>query len=279
MATSCPAADVRLYKQRASYSLRAAIDILNESLIAHVAFVHPGDAAGDGKQQRKETLMNLPLIMAIVCDGEDEDDQESYAVYLHSHKHSGLVEAVQKGSGILTATATRVDGMVFSPTPHDHSLNYRSATFHLHQSVILDDEKDHEEKRAALVAVTDIVTGYDRGTYVGLPPDANVKGLAIIKCRISAVSCKQRYGAFNSMQEPVTEVIPGEEGNAFKGVIPCWTQWGKLEGFGHDREIVEKVFEERNTEGKAHAEKAAWAHEDAAIQGLGKKRKPVTRLA
>lgn len=108
--------------------------------------------------------------------------------------------------------------------------------------------------------------------------DANVKSTIVIRCKIAAVSCKQRYGAFNGGKEPVTEVIHGEEGNAFKGVIPCWTQWGDLIGFGNDSEELEELFKIRNEEAKAFAQKLAWAHEDGAIEGLGKKRKPATRL-
>lgn len=81
---SQPSADIRLYKNRASYSLRAALDIFREGMVAHVAFVHPGDEEGESKQRRKETIMNIPLITVMVCKGEDEDDQDSYVVYLHS---------------------------------------------------------------------------------------------------------------------------------------------------------------------------------------------------
>lgn len=76
----------------------------------------------------------------------------------------------------------------------------------------------------------------------------------------------------------MTEVIHDEEGNAFKGVIPCWTQWEDLIGFGNDSEELEELFKIRNEEAKAFAQKSAWAHEDGAIEGLGKKRKPATRL-
>lgn len=108
--------------------------------------------------------------------------------------------------------------------------------------------------------------------------DANVKSTTVIRCKVAAVSCKQRYGPFNGEKEPVTEVIHGEEGNAFNGVIPCWAQWGDLTGFGNDNEELEELFKIRNEEAKAFAQKSAWAHEDGAIEGLGKKRKPATRL-
>lgn len=49
--------------------------------------------------------------------------------------------------------------------------------------------------------------------------DANVKSTTVIRCKIAAVSRKQRYGAFNGGKEPVTEVIHGEEGNASKALF------------------------------------------------------------
>lgn len=76
----------------------------------------------------------------------------------------------------------------------------------------------------------------------------------------------------------MTEVIHDEEGIAFKGVIPCWTQWEDLIGFGNVSEELEELFKIRNEEAKAFAQKSAWAREDGAIEGLGKKRKPATRL-
>lgn len=89
MTTSSPptgkiSTDVRLYNARASYQLPAALSILRESPVIHVAFVLP--AKGD----MGETIMNLPLIAAVVRDpGLDEteygdEDVEGWAVYLHT---------------------------------------------------------------------------------------------------------------------------------------------------------------------------------------------------
>jgi hypothetical protein len=75
-----------LYTNRASYDLQAALEIFSQSPISHVAFLHPGDREGDdvkGKK-REETIMNLPLILVAVCDGDVEEDEESYSVYLHT---------------------------------------------------------------------------------------------------------------------------------------------------------------------------------------------------
>jgi hypothetical protein len=107
--------------------------------------------------------------------------------------------------------------MIFSPTPHDHTLNYRSATLHLHSPHFLSSDipAQHEEKRRALANVTNTVTGYSRTAQVGLPDDPNTTRTTVIKCKISAVSCKQRMGGFDGNKEPVLE---GEGEDAFKGL-------------------------------------------------------------
>ena len=82
-----PQSTIRLYTNRASYHTQAALEIFRQSPISHVAFVHPGDTAvADVKGKKREgTVMNLPLILVVVYDGEgDEEDEGSYSVYLHT---------------------------------------------------------------------------------------------------------------------------------------------------------------------------------------------------
>ena len=164
--------------------------------------------------------------------------------------------------------------MILSPWAHDHSLNYRSATFHLHNLKILPDEGDpqaHEEKRAALAQVTNTVVGYERTETVGQPTDPNVRRTTVLKCKVKAISCKQRYGAFDSGKEPVFQ---GPAEDAFTGVVPCWTSWGKPLGYGKDAKAVQEHFEKRTEDGKRLADGVAWASESASLEGLGRKRKP-----
>lgn len=81
-----PQSTIRLYTNRASYQVPAALEIFRQSPIAHVAFLHPGDRDSDdvkGKK-REETVMNVPLILVTLLDGEDDLDEESYSVYLHT---------------------------------------------------------------------------------------------------------------------------------------------------------------------------------------------------
>lgn len=167
-----------------------------------------------------------------------------------------------------------VDGLVLSPTAHDHSLNYRSATLHLHSPTILDssDFKQHEEKRRALAEVTNVVTGYDRTTYVGDPVDPNLTNTTVVRCKIRSVSCKQRYGGFDSCKEPELRDETDQGERAFQGVVPCWTQWGQPLGFGRDKYMVERHFESWNGSNKGLAESSAWGSENVKLEGLGKRK-------
>lgn len=80
-----PQSTIRLYQNRASYHLQAALEIFRQSPISHVAFIHPGDKEDATGKKREETILNLPLILVAVHDGEgDEDDEASYNVYLHT---------------------------------------------------------------------------------------------------------------------------------------------------------------------------------------------------
>ncbi|WWC86999.1 uncharacterized protein L201_001881 [Kwoniella dendrophila CBS 6074] len=274
--TMKPSSDIRLYKNRASYSIKSILDIFYENPVAHVAFIHPGDIDNEGGG-RKETIMNVPLITVIIPEDEygDEDDLQNYSVYLHTHKHSGLVEAVTNGKHGITATTTKIDGLIFSPTAHDHSLNYRSGTIHLDQGMILNDEidgKDHEEKKKVLSFVTNTVTGYNRIASVNEPEDNSIKRTTIIKFKILNFSCKQRFGGFNGSKEPEFNIPKGKENDNFTGVIPCWTQFGKPLGYGKDLKEINELIENRSKKNQQFAENVAWANENVKLDRLGEKR-------
>lgn len=85
-----PQSSVRLYHNRASYHLLAALEIFRQTLVPHVAFLHPGDRETDNVRgkRREETIMNLPLILVTMLEGDDEMDESSYVVYFHTYVHS-----------------------------------------------------------------------------------------------------------------------------------------------------------------------------------------------
>lgn len=172
-----------------------------------------------------------------------------------------------------------VDGLVFSPTAEDHSLNYRSATLHLsHPTILLANSKEHfQEKRRSLKCVTNTVTGYARTEMVGEPGEAAVNRTTVIRCNIAAVSSKQRFGGWDSSKEPVLDAPEGEDDRGWKGVAPCWTQFGGPLGYGRDGLELKAVLDERNKKRRRLAEGSAWASESSRIEGLGVKRKAPTR--
>jgi hypothetical protein len=120
--------------------------------------------------------------------------------------------------------------------------------------------------------VTNTVTAYSRTTYVGQPVDPNVTNTTVIRCKIRAVSCKQRYGGFDSCKEPELGDEADQGDKAFQGVVPCWTAWGTPLGFGKDKEVVEKHFGDWGRDNREFAEKTAWGSEDVRLEGTGKKR-------
>ena len=140
------------------------------------------------------------------------------------------------------------------------------------------------------------MTGYDRIARVGPPTREALERTTIVRCSIRSISCKQRSGGFDNGKEPILQSdiqvvsktptqrqalgqgqgqIETEGEEAFKGVIPCWTVWGKPLGFGRDREEVERVFKKRTEDNTRCADAVAWASDGARIEGLGLRRKKV----
>lgn len=124
----------------------------------------------------------------------------------------------------------------------------------------------------ALSEVMTAVTGYARSDIVGQPDDPNTARTTVIKCKIRAISCKQRCGAFYSGKEPVVDAPEGKEQDGFTGVVPCWTEWGDVIGYGRDKEELSAHLKERSQRGRAFAEGTAWADESTTVEGLGKRR-------
>ena len=97
-----------------------------------------------------------------------------------------------------------------------------------------------------------------------------------MRCKIAAVSSKQRYGGWNYAKEPA--LGPDDESGetaieGFKGVVPCWTAWGAPMGYGRDISEVEEVLKAREKEGKEFAHMSAWGNEGARLDGLGRRNK------
>lgn len=176
-----------------------------------------------------------------------------------------MIQAVKEGCDTLTITTSIIDGLIFAPTTHDHSVNYRSATIHAYAPRVLSNSSPGEfaEKSNALAKTTDIVTGYERTARLGGMIDKEAQRTGVVRARIEVASCKQRIGG-RYVDRPLIEREEEEnlpQGHAFVGVVPCWTEFGEPRGLGAEPENdrIGEVVKTRSGENKEYALKAAMA--------------------
>ncbi len=176
-----------------------------------------------------------------------------------------MIQAIKEGCDTLTITTSIIDGLIFAPTTHDHSVNYRSATIHAYAPRVLSNSTPTElaQKSHALAKTTDTVTGYERTARVGGMLDHEVQRTGVVRARIEVASCKQRCGGRWVDRPPIEreeeENLP--QGHAFVGVVPCWTEFGEPRGLGAEPENDEvgEVLKMRSKENREYALKAAMA--------------------
>lgn len=176
-----------------------------------------------------------------------------------------MIQAVKEGCDTLTITNSIVDGLIFAPTTHDHSVNYRSATIHAYAPRVLSNSNPTElaQKTHALAKTTDTMTGYERTARVGGMIDKEVQRTGVVRARIEVASCKQRSGGRWVDRPPIEreeeENLP--QGHAFVGVVPCWTEYGEPRGLGAepDNDEVGEVLKVRSRENREYALKVAMA--------------------
>jgi uncharacterized protein len=176
---------------RAAYD-RGTIDaILDEALVAHLAF------ALDGQPYA------IPTLQARVGD----------SVYFHGSAASRAIRALSAGAPACL-TVTLLDGLVLARSAFHHSVNYRSV-------VVLGRARPVEgpdERRTALRAFTErLVPG--RWGEVRPPSPAELKGTRVLAMTLDESSAKVRSGP------PVEE--PEDYARAvWAGVIPLRTETG-----------------------------------------------------
>jgi nitroimidazol reductase NimA-like FMN-containing flavoprotein (pyridoxamine 5'-phosphate oxidase superfamily) len=146
---------------------RETIDaILDEALVAHVAFVHDGRPAV------------IPTLLARV------DDE----VYLHGSSASRAVRTLQAGAEACLEV-THIDGIVLARSAFHHSINYRSAVVY----GALRSVDDPTERTRALEAFTEkLIPG--RWAHVRWPTAQELKGTAVLALPIVEGSAKVRTG-------------------------------------------------------------------------------------
>jgi nitroimidazol reductase NimA-like FMN-containing flavoprotein (pyridoxamine 5'-phosphate oxidase superfamily) len=143
---------------------RPTIDaILDEALIAHVAWVHDGRPAV------------IPTLIA--RDGDD--------VLIHGSSASRTIRGLQQGLEACIEV-TLVDGLVLARSAFHHSINYRSV-------ILYGTLRDVPDKERALEIFTEkLIPG--RWDHVRWPTPKELKGTAALALRIDEGSAKVRTG-------------------------------------------------------------------------------------
>lgn len=182
---------VRRQPDRGLYD-RASIDaLLDEQLVAHVAFVDDGQP------------LCIPMLM--VRAGE--------SIYVHGSAGSRAIRVL--GTGVpACVTVTAIDGLVLAKSAFHHSANYRSVVLLGSFRVV-----GEADRLAAFEAFTDkLVPG--RWSEVRRPSAKELRASAIVSMPIEEASAKARTGPPRG--DPLDDDL-----DTWEGVIPIVTRYGE----------------------------------------------------
>jgi uncharacterized protein len=182
-------------KDRAIGAASFVQQVIDESLIAHVAFCTP-----DGVPQC------LPMAFARVDD----------VLYFHGAVANGLLRGVVGAR--CSITFTLLDGLVFARSAFHHSMNYRCVVA-VGNARRVDDE---QEKREALVALVEHVAKGRSQECIGMT-DSEVRSTLVVAIDVKEAAAKQRKGP------PVDDTEHVELGQHFAGVLPLALRAGAVE--------------------------------------------------
>lgn len=129
-------------------------------------------------------------------------------LYLHGAHHSRLMQAAASSQRVCV-TVTIADGLVYSKTALNHSVNYRSVVAFCRASV---DQPSLEQSRTLLQAM---IARYWEGRAVGVDygviPQKHLETTAMVALDIEAISAKQRVGGPNGPGDN-DPAVPGTAG-------------------------------------------------------------------
>ena len=169
-----------------------APQILASGIVAHVAFVDEG----------------RPVVIPMTYHYSADEPRR---LYLHGGRAGRLMTHLATGAPVSVAV-TIADGLVYSKTALDHSVNYRSVVLFGRAAA---DQPGLEERRRILDAM---IARYFPGRTAGVDyeraPDAQLEATALVALEIREWSAKMREGGPNGEADR----DPARPGSA--GVIP-----------------------------------------------------------
>jgi nitroimidazol reductase NimA-like FMN-containing flavoprotein (pyridoxamine 5'-phosphate oxidase superfamily) len=163
---SGPSVRLKRHPERGSNERERVFAIIDEALLAHVAF------SADG------TAMTLPTAHARIGD----------QLYLHGARANRMLHALFEAPRA-SATFTLLDGLVLARTAFHHSMNYRSAVVFGPAREVT----DVDEKRLALRALIEHMTP-GRMSELAEPTASELQQTFVICLSIEEASAKVRSG-------------------------------------------------------------------------------------
>jgi hypothetical protein len=161
-----PRNQVKRLPQRGQYDAETIYQILDASLICHVAFV------------QGEQPFIIPTLH--VRDGD--------TLLLHGATTSRMMQHIGEGHPV-TIAVTLVDGIVMARSVFNHSMNYRSAVLFGRGEPVI----DPQEKLHALARFTErLLPG--RWDDARKPNDQELKATSVVRILIESASAKVRNG-------------------------------------------------------------------------------------
>jgi uncharacterized protein len=161
-----PRTKLRRLPKRGAHDRETIDAILDEALVAHVAFVHDGRPA------------IIPTLQARVGD----------VVYVHGSSASRALRALATGIDVCL-TVTLLDGLVLARSAFHHSVNYRSVVLYGTARPV----EDREQRAQALEAFTEKVLP-GRWADVRWPSPNELKATSVLTLPIDEGSAKVRTG-------------------------------------------------------------------------------------
>jgi uncharacterized protein len=185
---------VRQLREKALYDRAAVHRILDEGLVAHVAFVQDG----------------LPVVVPMIYGREDE------TVYLHGARKARVIRMLE-GTEQACLNVTLLDGLVVARSTFNSSMNYRSVTVFGRPQLV----QGREEKLRGMQIISEH-TMPGRWAEARDSHEREIKMAGVISMEIDSASAKVSSG------------MPQDEDDDYEipiwaGVLPITTTIGQLQ--------------------------------------------------